>query len=114
MSLLDRFRPKKEPPPLDKHNRNERALFDPKYVYPTDRRGGRFCDLSGVIVSRSLEWPDCASIEVETARGTFTGFLGEPMVEVARRAKYARIRCYDWGGGWYPDNRIQSLSTRKP
>lgn len=28
-----------------------------------------------------------------------------------REQVYARVRVYDWGGGWYPDNRIGGVFT---
>lgn len=90
---------------LDKTNRNERALFaDRSVTYPSDEIGGTYMDLTGQIVEEGGR-----GITVETAKGTFRAFYGHPPPEESLLGSTATIRCYDWGGGWYPDNRVLSV-----
>jgi hypothetical protein len=104
---------RKKPLVLDKSNRNERALFaDRGVVYPRDENhGGAYMDLPGRIIERNLG--GVPNLTVETEKGTFCGFLedDDPRLEFAATAEFAIIRCCDWGGGFYPDNRIRTLST---
>ena len=65
---------------------------------------GAYIDLEGEVVEVEEE-----AIRVKTEHGVFTGYFGLPnrLPSVGYRA---RIRVYDSGGGFYPDNRVMGWS----
>lgn len=90
-------------------------LFDPNYVYPSDREGGRYVEFVGDVIEVGdidVGGSDLYEVRlvVRTEKGDFSGFTRIPRTSTFRpRVGYkARIRVYDAGGGWYPDNRITS------
>ncbi len=92
-------------------------LFEPGFAYPSDREGGRYVDMPGRVVhvdrplSERKEYPITVETTEHGEHKGFTGYLGgfEPRV-----GDLAIIRVYDWGGGWYPDNRVSSLHRPAP
>ncbi len=91
-----------------------KRLFDPNLVYPSDREGGCYVDLDGVISEVGAGVSDAWRIVVRTAEhGDHYGFMTKVGSFVPEIGMGATIRIYDAGGGWYPDNRITSAWTRK-
>lgn len=83
------------------------SLFDRTLVYPSDHIGP-YVELDGTVTNvRSLIGEDEALIDVQTIKGLFTGVSRPPFPEVGYEA---RIRIYDAGGGFYPDNRVTGWS----
>jgi len=87
------------------------ALFDNNLAYPSDHHGGRFVEFEGEVVKvlRSA-----VEVKVE-GHGIMTGYsdLLERRPDIAPRpGDTARIRCYDGGGGFYPDDRIMGWSQK--
>lgn len=88
-------------------------LFDPNLSYPSDREGGRYVELSGLIVrvgtfdagQRNLREIEIA---VQTGHGEQRGWWRTPVSSTfqAKAGMRATVRVYDAGGGWYPSNRI--------
>jgi len=89
-------------------------LFDRSLVYPSDEFGP-YIELEGSVVEVN-DPLSCGSvgIKVRTDRGQFTAYVCAPMAEFVAEAKWARVRVYDSGGGWYPDNRVMSISQVRP
>jgi hypothetical protein len=88
--------------------KSNKPLFDRRFIYPSDQYGGIYLDLEGEIIS-----VDEFVVDVFTEYGKFTGYIDgnfglEPVVGYK-----ATIRVYDWGGGWYPDNRIISWTVKQ-
>lgn len=79
-------------------------MFDRNFIYPQDHIGP-YIELSGIVVKVGEYFgQEDVSVSVETDKGVFTGyhwFKHLPSVGYE-----VRIRIYDAGGGWYPDNRI--------
>jgi len=94
--------------------RRDLSLFKDDRAYPSDREGGTYVELDGVIIE--VDDPilsDSLLIRVNTEEGEFSGFATflahwtfKPLVGM-----FATIRIYDAGGGWYPDNKITSYRT---
>lgn len=94
-------------------------LFEPGYVYPSDREGGCYLELEGDVIAVDdidVGGSDLreVGVTVRTDKGEFRGFTQYPRSstfhpQVGHRA---RIRVYDIGGGWYPDHRITGFWTR--
>lgn len=95
-------------------------LFDPDLVYPSDGTG-YYQDFEGKIVkSEDLSDLGFAYIHVEVEGvGSFSGVWRIPDAHrddprwIPPIGGSARIRIYDAGGGWYPDNEIMGW-TWKP
>ena len=79
-------------------------LFDRNLVYPSDQTGP-YVELEGKVLRIGEPISNSVSVQVETEHGIFTGYtaegLGFPEV-----GYLARIRIYDSGGGWYPDDLV--------
>ena len=88
-------------------------LFEPGFVYPSDREGGRYVELEGVLIevrrplSEKAEYP----VKVKTDKGIFDAFTGYVGSFIPAVGHLVTVRIYDAGGGWYPDNRIMSIRT---
>jgi hypothetical protein len=88
-------------------------LFDyQKFVYPLDDIGP-YVEFTGKVIEvddkRNVnnEWEE-VKVSVQTERGIFSGYTPRP----PKVGYYARIRLYNSGGGWYPDDRIVGWSTQ--
>lgn len=91
--------------------------FEPNLVYPSDNIGGRYIDVPGrvVYVGSPLRDREEYPITVEVAENEeYTGFSGYVGAYVPRIGDEAVIRIYDWGGGWYPDNRVSQFARPAP
>ncbi len=81
----------------------EPPLFDPRFVYPSDRIG-RYQEFEGDVVD--ARWDDEVTfLTVRTEYGDFEGVVRRRIR--TGRPKRACIRVYDIGGGFYPDHLIQ-------
>lgn len=82
-------------------------MFDRNFVYPSDNVGF-YIKLEGTIseVSKCFDGWKAA---VKTDKGTFTGYGEYHMPCIGY---LARIRIYDSGGGFYPDNSITGWSKK--
>lgn len=88
-------------------------LFDPDYVYPSDLEGGRYMECVGPIVEVALALADHWKMTVRTEKGDHTGWLRKIDDFEPKVGDFACIRIYDCGGGWYPDNKIMSVSSTR-
>ena len=85
-------------------------LFNHNLVYACDEFGP-YIELEGSITEVGELLGDGAiGVTVKTDRGQFRAYACKHMASFAAEAKWACVRVYDAGGGWYPDNRIMSLS----
>ncbi len=86
-------------------------LFEPGLKYPRDRVG-EYVDVIGEVVL--FEEDGCVTIS--TSYGNIRGWTDEdgPITRYAMQnpgvLKYAHIRVYNAGGGWYPDNKLIAIS----
>jgi hypothetical protein len=88
-------------------------LFNPHLVYPSDEFGP-YLELVGQIVSVNSPLSGGeVGVKVKTERGQFTAYVCKHMSDFVGMAKWVRVRVYDSGGGWYPDNRVMSISQDK-
>jgi len=78
------------------------TLFQQSLTYPQDDTG-EYTELVGEVVKLGTPIGDDVSVQVKTARGTYTGYTQTPPPKIGN---WARIRIYRAGGGWYPDNII--------
>jgi len=85
-------------------------LFNPHLVYPSDEFGP-YLELVGQVTSVNdpLSGGE-VGVKVQTERGQFTAYVCKFMAEAVKMGKWVRVRVYDVGGGWYPDNRVMSIS----
>ena len=83
--------------------------FDPNLVYPSDEVG-QWVEISGPITQVD-EIAQLIKIVIDSEYGHIEGYVAEPMYDFVKKARYARIRVYESGGGCYPDNRVRALST---
>lgn len=83
-------------------------LFDDNLVYPRDEYGC-YIETDGYVISVGEPLSDCFSIGVSTKFGTFVGYASSHF-HVPNIGCIATIRIYDIGGGWYPDDRIVSIT----
>jgi len=89
------------------------SLFKPGFSYPSDREGGRYIELTAEVIEiiYKLEGDiDDFHLRVRTESGVLDGWLRVPSSSefVPKVGHHTIIRVYDIGGGWYPDNRINS------
>lgn len=92
-------------------------LFDPDICYPSDSTGP-YQEFEGKIVkSEDLRDIGLAHVHVEVeGHGVMDGYWHIPdnhcddPGSVPPVGGTARIRIYDSGGGWYPDDRIMGWS----
>jgi hypothetical protein len=85
-----------------------KPLFDHALAYPQDGVGP-YTELDGIVtrVGTQDEPDDEVAVTVKTAdHGELTGYTPRP----PKVGYTARIRVYECGGGWYPDNRIMGWS----
>lgn len=84
------------------------TLFDPNVVYPLDEVGP-YIELEGKVAHvGKQDNPDHeVLVTVQTKHGEFKGVTSRP----PRPGFSARIRVYNAGGGFYPDNRITGWSS---
>ena len=92
-------------------------LFHPDVVYPSDTYGGRYVEVSGPVLEVGGPYAesddDSVRVVVEAEDGRrHTGWAHGPLVAqvFGQQPLRATMRVYDAGGGWYPDNRVTSLS----
>lgn len=85
-------------------------IFDDNLVYPVDENG-RYVEVDGYVVSTGehLDLFDFFSVDVLTKFGTLTGYASSRF-SVPNIGCVATIRIYDQGGGWYPDDKIVSIT----
>lgn len=93
-------------------------VFDPNVAYPSDRYGGEYQEFEGEAVEVEPWEPhapgscvadDDVRVVVELPNGErFTGYTKAP----PPLGVTARIRIYNAGGGFYPDNQIQGWRQR--
>jgi hypothetical protein len=101
------------PPPLPD---GIRPIWDRKnYTYPRDNIG-EYQDLVGPIIAYTAEYDRTWTITISTAAGDSQGFLEgssdyKEGTRLPRIGGQATIRIYDWGGGWYPDDRVMGYDT---
>ena len=101
------------PPPMPD---GVRPIWDRnKYTYPRDNIG-EYQDLVGPIIAYTAEYERTWTITISTAAGDPRGFLegSEDYKEGTRLPRIggrAIIRIYDWGGGWYPDDRVMGYDS---
>ena len=90
------------------------ALFDRKYVYPCDHIG-EYVEREGRIVEWEYHEGIGSKVTIQTKHGhRWTGWAEGGMASPSCWAKIARIRIYDAGGGFYPDNRVTYLGREVP
>lgn len=89
-------------------------LFDPNLVYPQDDMG-EYIELVGEITKVGGVLGDSVSVTVKTDKGTFIGYWESPPSGkyFPKTGQWARIRCYNSGGGWYPDDKITGFGSRE-
>ena len=85
-------------------------LFEPDVVYPRDDTGC-YIELEGEVIEvddESLSELECVyEVKVRTEKGDFSGWTdGPPNIKPPAVGYRARIRIYNSGGGWYPDDKI--------
>lgn len=86
-----------------------KQLFERGLVYPRDHVGP-YVELDGDVVEVGEPMGDSVKITVRAEYGRISGWADGPFLRVADGAKRARVRVYDSGGGFYPDNRVVSLN----
>lgn len=85
-----------------------KPLFDPSLVYPSDGVGP-YIELEGAVLARGeTDGDEPFFVLVETLRGQFRPFARAPFDRSVVVGGWARVRVYNSGGGWYPDDRITS------
>ena len=84
------------------------VLFDRNFVYPCDDVGA-YVELTGEIIEVGKPLGGDCCVVVKTEHGVFSGFY---WAEYAPQTGYtAKIRIYNVGGGFYPDNKIIEWSA---
>ena len=84
-------------------------LFD--YSKFEDDYGAIYIELIGEVIHIGEPLSRDAAVKVKTNEGVFTGYyLASHLPKVGY---FAKIRIYDSGGGWYPDDRIVAWSKDK-
>ena len=85
------------------------SLFPRGFVYPRDDYGGDYIELEGVVLKRRVaDGDDPFSVDVQTLRGRFYAFAKAYFDEFVFVGGWARVRVYNSGGGWYPDDRVMA------
>ena len=84
---------------------------------PSDRIGP-YVELVGEVVKVGEPGFDSVAITVKTDKGTYMGYWEGPPsergnVRTPKLGQWARIRIYDAGGGWYPDNTISGWGSKE-
>ena len=87
-------------------------LFDRNLVYPRDHVGP-YVELDGDIVEVGEPMDDSVEVTIDTEHGRVSGWADGPFLRAVKGAGWARIRVYDSGGGFYPDNRVVSMSLKE-
>lgn len=100
-------------------------LFDRRYVYPRDETGP-YVEVEGPVTAVGEPFDDSVKVtirieaglseeDLEKNRGEeISGWAEGPMARGAATARWARIRAYDSGGGFYPDNRVVGAGSERP
>lgn len=83
-------------------------FFEPDVCYPSDDYGGAYVEFQGVVESVSWLKVEISTVEHGVLSGYVDDFYEDRPQSMPRKGDIAVIRCYNWGGGWYPDDRIMS------
>jgi hypothetical protein len=88
------------------------TLFDFAVAYPSDDVGP-YLELWGKVLTVSERFYTGQAIEVRTNEGVFSGYTNYSP-KPSSCVWWAKIRIYDSGGGFYPDNKIMEWTSTKP
>jgi len=86
----------------------KKLVFSLDLAYPSDDTG-IYQEVTGPIVKIG-GYPGLRSVTISTEYGLIEGFVDKPMEKYVFKTKFARIRVYDSGGGFYPSNKVMSLN----
>lgn len=90
----------------------EERLFDPNLVYPSDEMG-EYIELVGEITEMGGPFWHFVSVTVRAKKGVFKGFWDTRSGHSPKVGQWARIRIYNSGGGFYPDDRIVGFGNEE-
>jgi len=78
--------------------------------YPRNEKGWEYIEVEAEVLSYEVIEEEFISFDLKCKEEEFTAYMGYHRMNWSTKPKKATARLFNWGGGFYPDDRVLALS----